>query len=151
MKVIATNKDLNYKYEVIETIECGIVLSGTEVKSIRDAKVNLKDGFAQIRQGEVILKNVYIAPYEFGNINNLKELRDRKLLLHKEEIAKIQGKIQEKGLTLIPYKMGFEKDLVKVILALAKGKKLYDKRESIKEKESQRKIEKAIKEGTKAI
>ena len=151
MKVIATNKDLNYKYEVIETIECGIVLSGTEVKSIRDAKVNLKDGFAQIIQGEVILKNVYIAPYEFGNINNLKELRDRKLLLHKEEIAKIQGKIQEKGLTLIPYKMGFEKDLVKVILALAKGKKLYDKREYIKEKESQRKIEKAIKEGTKAI
>src|SRR5574344_2939616 len=145
MKVIATNKDLNYKYEVIETIECGIVLSGTEVKSVRAAKVNLKDGFANIRQGEVILKNVYIAPYEFGNINNLKELRDRKLLLHKEEIIKLQSKIQEKGLTLIPYKMVFEKDLVKVILALAKGKKLYDKRESLKEKESQMKIKKAMK------
>lgn len=147
MKIVATNKDLNYKYEVIETIICGIELKGTEVKSIRDSKVNLKDGFALITKGEVILKNVYIAPYEYGNINNVKQTRDRKLLLHKEEISKLLGKINERGYTLIPYKMGFEKNLVKVELALCKGKKIYDKREKIKENEVNRKIDKALKAG----
>lgn len=145
MKIIATNRELNYKYEVIDTYICGIELKGTEVKSIRASKVNLKDGFAQIRDGEAILKNVYIAPYDKGNINNVGELRDRKLLLHKAEIAKILGKVSQGGYTLVPYKMGFEKQYVKLELALCKGKKLYDKRESIKEREAQRRVEQAMK------
>ena len=101
MKVVATNRELNFKYEVLDSVICGIVLKGTEVKSIRDGKVNLKDGFALIRNGEVFLKNVYIAPYDKGNINNVNELRDRKLLLHKEEIAKLSGKIKIGGITLV--------------------------------------------------
>ena len=145
MKIIATNRELNFKYEVIDTYICGIELKGTEVKSIREAKVNLKDGFAHIKDGEVILKNVYIAPYDKGNINNVGELRDRKLLLHKEEIVKILGKVSQGGYTLIPYKIGFEKQYVKVELALCKGKKLYDKRESIKEREAKRRVEQAMK------
>ncbi len=145
MKVIATNRELNFKYEVIDTYICGIELKGTEVKSIREAKVNLKDGFALIKDGEAVLKNVYIAPYDKGNINNVGELRDRKLLLHKSEIIKILGKVSQGGYTLIPYKMGFEKQYVKVELALCKGKKLYDKRESIKERDAKLKIAQAIK------
>ena len=145
MKIIATNRELNYKYEVVDTYICGIELKGTEVKSIREAKVNLKDGFAMIKDGETILKNVYIAPYDKGNINNVGELRDRKLLLHKSEIIKILGKVSQGGYTLIPYKMGFEKQYVKVELALCKGKKLYDKRETIKQREAKRKVEQAMK------
>ncbi len=145
MKIIATNRELNFKYEVIDTYICGIELKGTEVKSIREAKVNLKDGFAMIKDGEAILKNVYIAPYDKGNINNVGELRDRKLLLHKAEIIKILGKVSQGGYTLIPYKMGFEKQYVKVELALCKGKKLYDKRESIKERDAKRRVEQAMK------
>ena len=145
MKIIATNRELNYKYEVVDTYICGIELKGTEVKSIREAKVNLKDGFAMIKDGEAILKNVYIAPYDKGNINNVGELRDRKLLLHKAEIIKILGKVSQGGYTLIPYKMGFEKQYVKVELALCKGKKLYDKRESIKERDAKRRVEQAMK------
>ena len=145
MKIIATNRELNFKYEVIDTYICGIELKGTEVKSIREAKVNLKDGFAMIKDSEAILKNVYIAPYDKGNINNVGELRDRKLLLHKQEIIKILGKVSQGGYTLIPYKMGFEKQYVKVELALCKGKKLYDKRESIKERDAKRRVEQAMK------
>lgn len=145
MKIIATNRELNFKYEVIDTYICGIELKGTEVKSIREAKVNLKDGFALVKDGEAILKNVYIAPYDKGNINNVGELRDRKLLLHKAEIIKILGKVSQGGYTLIPYKMGFEKQYVKVELALCKGKKLYDKRESIKEKDAKLKMAQAMK------
>ncbi len=145
MKIVATNRELNYKYEVIDTYICGIELKGTEVKSIRESKVNLKDGFALVKDGEVFLKNVYIAPYDKGNINNVGELRDRKLLLHKAEIAKILGKVSQGGYTLVPYKMGFEKQYVKVELALCKGKKLYDKRETIKEREAKRRAEQAMK------
>ena len=145
MKIIATNRELNFKYEVIDTYICGIELKGTEVKSIREAKVNLKDGFAMIKDGEAILKNVYIAPYDKGNINNVGELRDRKLLLHKSEIIKILGKVSQGGYTLIPYKMGFEKQYVKVELALCKGKKLYDKRESIKERDAKIKMAQVMK------
>lgn len=145
MKIVATNRELNFKYEVIDTYICGIELKGTEVKSIREAKVNLKDGFAQIKNGEVILKNVYIAPYDKGNINNVAELRDRKLLLHKAEIIKIFGKVSQGGYTLVPYKIGFEKQYVKVELALCKGKKLYDKRESIKERDAKIKMAQVMK------
>jgi SsrA-binding protein len=145
MKIVATNRDINFKYEIIEDIECGIELKGTEVKSIRENKINLKDGFALIRKGEVILKNVHIAHYEQGNINNVDEKRNRRLLLHKEEINKLSIKINQSGYTLVPYKVGLSGRYVKVILALCKGKNLHDKRESIKEREAKRKIEQAIK------
>lgn len=145
MKVVATNREVNFRYEVVETFICGIALKGSEVKSIREGKVNLKDGFALIRSGEVILKNVYIAPYDKASYNNVPELRDRVLLLHKEEINKLVGKIKMGGYTLIPRKLGFDGRYVKVELCLCKGKKLYDKREDAKKKEAQRKIEQAKK------
>jgi len=145
MKVLGTNRDLRFKYEIIDTVICGIELKGTEVKSVRQAKVNLKEGFAQIRNSEVILKNVHIAHYEEGNINNVDEIRDRKLLLHKEEINKLIGKINQTGYTLVPYKIGFIGAFVKVEIAVCKGKKIYDKREDLKTKEAQRKIEQAMK------
>ena len=145
MKIVATNRELNFKYEVIDTYICGIELKGTEVKSIRESKVNLKDGFAHIKNGEVILKNVYIAPYDKGNINNVGELRDRKLLLHKSEIIKMLGKVSQGGYTLVPYKIGFEKQYVKVELALCKGKKLFDKRETIKERDAKKRAAQAMK------
>lgn len=145
MKIVATNREVNFRYEVLETYTCGIALKGTEVKSVREGKVNLKDGFALVRSGEVVLKNVYIAPYDKASYNNVPELRDRVLLLHKEEINKLVGKIKIGGYTLIPRHIGFEGRFVKVELALCKGKKLYDKRESEKRKEAQRKIEQARK------
>ena len=145
MKIVSTNKELNYKYEVIDTYICGIELKGTEIKSIRDAKVNLKDGFAQIVKGEAILKNVYIAPYDKASINNVGASRDRRLLLHKAEIVKILGKVNQGGFTLIPYKMGFVGQYVKLELALCKGKKLYDKRETIKKRDVEKKIAQIMK------
>ena len=146
MKVVSTNKEIGYKYEIKEKIECGIVLKGTEVKSIRDSKLNIKDSFALIKDGEVILKNMYIAPYEHGNINNVNETRDRKLLLHKNEILRLFTSIKQNSYTLIPSKVYFNGQYVKVELALCKGKKLYDKRESIKEKEVKRRIDKLTKQ-----
>lgn len=146
MKIVATNKEVGYKYEIKEKIECGIALKGTEVKSLREAKANIKDSFALIRNGEVILKNMFISPYYNGNINNVNETRDRKLLLHKNEILKLSTEIKQNGYTLIPTKVYFSKDYAKVELALCKGKKLYDKRESIKEKEVKRRLEKLTRE-----
>ena len=146
MKIVATNKEVGYKYEIKEKIECGIALKGTEVKSLREAKANIKDSFALIRNGEVILKNMFISPYYNGNINNVNETRDRKLLLHKSEILKLSTEIKQNGYTLIQTKVYFSKDYAKVELALCKGKKLYDKRESIKEKEVKRRLEKLTRE-----
>ena len=146
MKIVATNKEVGYKYEIKEKIECGIALKGTEVKSLREAKANIKDSFALIRNGEVILKNMFISPYYNGNINNVNETRDRKLLFHKNEILKLSTEIKQNGYTLIPTKVYFSKDYAKVELALCKGKKLYDKRESIKEKEVKRRLEKLTRE-----
>lgn len=142
MKIVTSNKEAGYKYEIKEKVECGIALKGTEVKSLRETKANLKDSFALIRNGEVMLKNMYIAPYENGNINNVKETRDRKLLLHKNEILRLSNEIKQNGYTLIPTKVYFSGKNAKVELALCKGKKLYDKRESIKEKEVKRRLEK---------
>lgn len=142
MKIISTNKEAGYKYEIKQKIECGIELKGTEVKSLRDSKCNLKDSFALIRNGEVILKNMYIAPYTHGNINNVNETRDRKLLLHKSEILKLTLEIKQNGYTLVPTKIYFQGEHAKLELALCKGKKLYDKREAIKEKEVKRRIDK---------
>lgn len=145
MKIIATNRDINFKYNIIDTYTCGIALKGTEVKSIRQGMVNLKDGFALPQNGEIILKNVYIAPYEKGSYNNVDSKRDRRLLLHKAEINKIIGKVSENGVTLVPSKLMFDRNLVKLDLALCTGKKLYDKREDIKEKEAKRKIDRILK------
>lgn len=145
MKIVATNREVNFRYEVLEVYTCGIALKGSEVKSVREGKVNLKDGFALIRSGEVILKNVYIAPYDKASYNNVPERRDRVLLLQRAEINKLIGKIKIGGYTLIPRHIGFVGRYVKVELALCKGKKLYDKREDAKKKEALRKIEQAKK------
>lgn len=145
MKIIATNRDINFKYNIIDTYTCGIALKGTEVKSIRQGMVNLKDGFALPQNGEIILKNVYIAPYDKGSYNNVDSKRDRRLLLHKAEINKIIGKVSENGVTLVPSKLVFDRNLVKLELSLCTGKKLYDKREDIKEKEAKRKIDRILK------
>jgi len=146
MKVIATNKEAGYKYEIKQKIECGVELKGTEVKSLRDSKCNLKDSFALIRNNEVVLKNMYIAPYSHGNINNVNETRDRKLLLHKSEILKLSLEIKQNGYTLIPTRIYFQGEYAKIEVALCKGKKIYDKRESIKEKEVKRRLDKLTKQ-----
>ncbi len=144
-KIIAKNPVARHNYEIEDTIETGIVLSGTEIKSIRNGKVNLKESYAGIRNGEVYIYSMHISPYEHGNIYNKDPLRDRKLLLTKREINKLIGKIQTKGYSLIPVSLYFKGNLVKVELGIGKGKKLYDKREDIAKKDAQRKIMRALK------
>lgn len=139
------NRKAKYDFEIEDTIECGIVLKGTEIKSIRDGKVNLKDSYAIIRNHEVFLLNTHISHYEQGNIFNHEETRSRKLLLHKKEILKLQDKLNIQGFTLIPLKMYLKKNKVKVLLGLAKGKKNYDKRETIKKRDTERLIRKELK------
>lgn len=139
-RVCINNREITHKYEIIERIECGIELKGTEVKSIRNAKCNLKDSFALIRGGEVVLKNMHISPYEMGNINNVPEKRDRKLLLHKVEILKMIGYIKQGGYTLVPSKIYMKGRWFKVDLCICKGKKIYDKRDKILQSEAKRKI-----------
>lgn len=134
------NKQINFKYEIIEKIECGIELKGTEVKSVRESSCNLKDSFAIIKNNEVFVKNIHISPYEKGNINNVNPTRDRKLLLHKLEILKLQNYIKQGGYTLIPVRMYLKGRMVKIELAICKGKKSYDKRASLKEKEALREV-----------
>ena len=145
MKIIATNRDINFKYNIIDTYTCGIALKGTEVKSIKDGKANIKDSYAIIKNGEVYLLNMHISEYKEGNIFNHEETRTRKLLLHKKEILKLRDKVDLQGLTLIPLKVYFKKNKAKVLLGLAKGKKTYDKRESIKERDIKRNLEKNYK------
>jgi SsrA-binding protein len=137
-KVVASNREAYHNYHILETHECGIALTGTEVKSIREGRCNLKDGYAQIRQSEAWLMNVHISPYSHGNRENHDPTRSRKLLLHRGEIDKLAGKVQEKGLTLIPTKMYLKAGHVKVEIGVAKGKKLYDKRETEKRREADR-------------
>lgn len=134
------NREINFKYEIIERFECGIELKGTEVKSIRDGMCNLKDSFALIRDNEVMLKNMHISPYEHGNIYNVNPVRDRRLLLHKNEILKMLNYIKQGGYTLVPSKVYTKGRWFKVELCICKGKKLYDKRDSIKEKEAKKQI-----------
>lgn len=140
IKVIATNRKANFEYEVLERYEAGIVITGTEVKSLRIGKANLQDAYGRISNDEVWLINSHISEYKFGNINNHEPLRNRKLLLNRKEIRKIKQALQEKGLTLVPLKMYFRGSLVKVEIGIARGKKLYDKRESIKKRETERKL-----------
>jgi SsrA-binding protein len=146
IKVIAQNKKARHDYFIEQTIEAGIVLSGTEVKSIRQGKVNLKDSYAAIKDGEVMLSGMHISPYEQGNIFNKDPLRDRKLLLHKREINRLVGLTQQKGMALVPVRLYFRKGKVKVELAVAKGKKLYDKRADIAERDARREIDRKLKE-----
>lgn len=132
------NKKANFDYFIEETIECGIELKGTEIKSLRNGSGDLKDTFALIRNGEVFLHNMYIAKYEEGNIFNHDERRTRKLLLHKHEIKKLKEKVDREGFSLVPLKAYLVKNKVKVLLGVGKGKKLYDKRETIKERDLKR-------------
>ncbi len=136
------NKEARYNYFILEELECGISLMGTEIKSIRLGKVNLKDSYGVIRKGEVFLINMHISPYKEGNIFNHLETRSRKLLLHKNEILKLNDKVSKEGLTLIPLKLYFKKNKVKILLGLCKGKKNYDKRETIKERDLKREASK---------
>jgi len=141
IKVITENRKARHDYFIEETYEAGIVLKGTEVKSLRAGKVNLKDSYAQVEKGEMFLFNMHISPYEQGNRFNVDPLRTRKLLLHKREISCLYGKVKQQGLTLVPLKLYFKKGRVKVELALAKGKKTYDKREAMAERDAKREIE----------
>lgn len=140
MEVI--NREAKYNYFILEEIECGIVLTGTEIKAIRTGKVNLKDSYAVIRRNEVYLLNTHISEYKEGNIFNHDPRRSRKLLLHKKEILKLNDKINQEGLTLVPLKLYFKKNKVKILLGLCKGKKTYDKRETIKERDLEREARK---------
>jgi SsrA-binding protein len=145
-KVIADNRKARFQYEILDTYEAGVELKGTEVKSIRAGKVNLGDGFALIRDGEALLLNVHISPHNTtGQYFNHDPRRTRKLLLHKEEIRKLIGKTEQQGLTLVPLKMYLKGGWVKVAIALARGKQLHDKRETLKRKQENREIARAMK------
>ena len=146
MKIIAENRKARHDYIIEESFETGIVLTGTEVKSMRGGRINLKDSYAQIENGEIFLHGMHIIPYEHGNIFNVDPLRPRKLLMHKREIMRLFVKVKTDGLTLVPLKVYFERDKVKVELALVRGKKLYDKREAAAEKSAKREMDRAIKE-----
>lgn len=143
---VTTNREAYHHYEIMETYECGVVLAGTEVKSIREGRVNLKDAYAAIRDGEVWLFNAHISPYTHGNRQNHEPRRTRKLLMHKYEIERLSGKTVEKGLTLVPTKMYFKDGRVKVEIGLGRGKKLYDKRETEMRKTIDRETRAALKE-----
>ena len=141
---IAKNKKALFNYELLEKYEAGIVLLGTEVKSLRERAVNMSDSYASFKKGELFIVNMHISPYHFGNRNNHEPLRERKLLMKKREIKRLFGKVKEQGLTLIPISLYFSKGKVKVELALAKGKKLHDKRETLKRKTLDREMERYI-------
>ena len=146
IKIIAQNKKARHDYFIIETLEAGIELFGTEVKSVRLGKVNLADAYASVDRSEVYIKGMNISPYEHGNIFNRDPLRERRLLLHKKEIRKLIGQLQQQGYSLIPLSIYLKGSLVKVSLAVAKGKKLYDKRVDIAKRDSQRNIERIMKD-----
>ncbi|MCH4178611.1 MAG: SsrA-binding protein SmpB [Megasphaera sp.] len=146
VKYITDNRKARHDYFIHETIEAGIALTGTEVKSLRQGHVNLKDSFCRIDNGEMFLVGVHISPYDQGNRFNHDPLRTRKLLLHKYEILKLLGRIKEKGYTLIPLNLYFKRGMVKVTVGLATGKKLYDKRQDLAEKEAKRDIERHMKQ-----
>jgi SsrA-binding protein len=146
MKSISVNKKAFFNYEILESLEAGISLLGSEVKAVREGRVSMKDTYADVRNGEIFLFGLHISPYEAANRFNHDPLRERKLLLHRREIRRLTGKIQERGLTLIPTKILMtDKGLIKVELALAKGKKLYEKREAIKERDQAREARAALK------
>lgn len=144
--MIAQNRKANHDFFIEETFEAGIVLQGTEIKSIRAGRINLKDSFARIHQGEIFLHNAHISPYEQGNRYNHDPLRARKLLLHRKQISKLIGESKEQGYSIIPLKVYLKNGFAKVLIGLGKGKKKYDKREDLKQKEAKRDIERAFRE-----
>ena len=146
MKTIATNRKAHRYYAIIETIECGIELKGSEVKSLRDGKINLNDSFARVENNEVVLYNTHISPYIEASYLNVEPARQRKLLLHKKQIVKLAVELTQRGLTLIPLKAYFnERGFAKIELGLGKGKKLYDKREDLKRREAKLEMSRALK------
>lgn len=149
MKVVATNKKAFHDFSMVETFEAGINLVGCEVKSLRKGELNLKDGYVTVHEGQLILKNVYVKPYDKGGYSNVDPTRDRRLLMHKQEIMRLLGKVKEKGFSIVPLKVYFEGSLAKVEIALAKGKHLYDKRESIAKKDVERQQQRDIHEALK--
>lgn len=148
IKIIVQNRKAHHDYHAIDTWEAGIALAGTEVKSLRNGKANLRDSFARVDGNEVFLHNVHIGEYEQGNQFNHEPTRKRKLLLHKHEINRLRGRVEEKGLTLIPLKLYFKRGRAKVEIALAKGKREYDRRQDIAKRDAKRDLERALKERT---
>ncbi len=142
---VATNRKARHEYSIEDTLEAGIVLTGTEVKSLRAGHCSLQEGYAIVRDGEAFLKGVHIAPYEQGSYTNVDSVRDRKLLLHAQELRRLSTKLKERGYTLVPLKVYFLRGHAKVELGLAKGKKLYDKRHQLREQDEKRKVEEAMK------
>ncbi|PRO65564.1 SsrA-binding protein SmpB [Alkalicoccus urumqiensis] len=145
-KLIAQNKKANFDYLIEETFEAGLVLTGTEIKSIRARRVNLKDSFARVSNGEVWIHNMHISTYEQGNRYNHDPIRTRKLLLHKKQIDMLIGRTQQKGYTIVPIKLYIKNGVAKVLIGLGKGKKKYDKREDLKRKDAKREIQRAVKD-----
>ena len=144
-KTVTINRKARRDYEILEAFEAGMMLTGTEVKSLRDGRMNLKDSYAKVENGEVFLVNAHISPYSHGNVQNHDPLRQRKLLLHRSEIKRLTGKTEEKGLTLIPLKVYFVRGRAKVELGLARGKREYDKREAIKRRDADREVRRELK------
>ncbi|MBL1175748.1 SsrA-binding protein SmpB [Pantanalinema sp. GBBB05] len=146
IKIVSDNRQARFLYEILETYEAGIELFGTEVKSIRAGKANLRDGFALVRNGEVFLLNVHISPHHTtSQVFNHDPRRTRKLLLHRDQIRKLTGKVEQQGLTLVPLKMYLKRGWIKIDLALVRGKKLHDKREDVKRRDDQREMQRALK------
>ena len=146
MKTVAVNKTVSHDYLILETFEAGLALDGSEVKSVRDGRISLKESFAEVRDGEVFLVKCHISPYEAANIFNHDPLRERKLLLHRREIRRLTGKTQERGLTLVPTKVLInDRGKIKLELALVRGKRQYEKREAIKKRDTDREIRAEIK------
>jgi len=145
-RTLVQNRQARFNYEILEKVEAGMALQGTEVKSIRDGKANIKEAYADIRNGEVWLIGAHINPYSHGNITNHNPLRERKLLLNSREIHRLQGKVMEKGLTLVPLRLYLKGRLIKLELGLGRGKKLGDKREDIKKRDQEREVQRALKD-----
>ena len=145
-RTLVENRQARFNYEILEKIEAGISLMGTEVKSIREGKANIKEAYADVRDGEIWLTGAHISPYSHGNITNHEPLRERKLLLNSKEIRRLQGKVMEKGLTLIPLRLYLKGRLIKLELGVGRGKKLTDKREDIKRRDQEREVQRALKD-----
>ena len=145
-KIAADNRRARHEYEILDVFEVGVVLAGTEVKSVRQGKANLQDSFARIEEGELWLYNCHISPYDHGNRFNHEPTRRRKLLMHSKEISKLKSRVQEKGLTIVPLKLYFKGNWAKVDIALARGKQLYDKRADIAKRETKRQLDRVVKQ-----
>ncbi len=145
-KTLATNRKAFHEYEIVETIEAGIVLTGAEIKSVRAGKISLIDGFALLRGGEIWLLNVHIAPYSFDALHNHEPKRERKLLLHRHEISRLSAKVAERGWTLVPLRMHLRDNRAKIELGLVRGKKAYDKRETIARRDADRDLQRTLKD-----